>query len=210
MPRARPALDEPLDQSHSPFQAVGIYISGNSRACREQANLTPQWISAQLAKGWRLLPITLGPQASCQPRFPRYNDDPKINPKRGTDGVYLSARNQGTAEATKTVGVAQSLGIVAGSTMWYDLEGFNDNLKDCRESALAFLSAWTDQIHACSATSRASTPAPGRASRCSTTPASSGPASSASPIRSGSPAGTATPTRRPPTSATTAGCRAAG
>ncbi len=134
--------------SHSPFQAVGIYISGNSRACREQANLTPQWISAQLAKGWRLLPITLGPQASCQPRFPRYNDDPKINPKRGTDGLYQSARNQGTAEATKTVGVAQSLGIVAGSTMWYDLEGFNDNLKDCRESALAFLSAWTDQIHA--------------------------------------------------------------
>ena len=134
--------------SHSPFLAVGIYISGNSRACREQDNLTPQWISTQLAKGWRLLPITLGPQASCQPRFPRYDDDPKINPKRGTDGRYQSARNQGTAEATKTVGVAQSLGIVAGATMWYDLEGFNDNLKDCRESALAFLSAWTDQIHA--------------------------------------------------------------
>ena len=127
---------------------MGIYISGNSRACRDQPNLTPQWISTQLAKGWRLLPITLGPQASCQPRFPRYQDDPKINPKRGTDGLYQWARDQGAAEAVKTVGVAQSLGIAAGSTLWYDLEGFNDNLGDCRESALAFLSTWTDQLHA--------------------------------------------------------------
>ena len=134
--------------THSPFLAVGIYISGNSRACRDQPNLTPQWISTQLAKGWRLLPITLGPQASCQPRFPRYQDDPKINPKRGTDGLYQWARDQGAAEAVKTVGVAQSLGIAAGSTLWYDLEGFNDNLGDCRESALAFLSTWTDQLHA--------------------------------------------------------------
>src|SRR3954470_11088275 len=65
----------------SPFLAVGIYISGNSRACRSQPNLTATWVSRQLAAGWRLLPITLGPQASCQPRFPRYGDDPTIIPK---------------------------------------------------------------------------------------------------------------------------------
>ncbi|MBF4768691.1 DUF1906 domain-containing protein [Nocardioides agariphilus] len=134
--------------SYSPFLAVGIYISGNSRACRDQPNLTPTWISKQLAKGWRLLPITLGPQASCQPRFPRYDDDPKINPQRGTNGLYDKARKQGTAEASKTVGDAQALGIVPGSTLWYDLEGFDDTNRDCRESALAFLSAWTDQLHA--------------------------------------------------------------
>ena len=38
---------------HSPFWAVGIYISGESRACRDQPNLTPKWISTQLEKGWR-------------------------------------------------------------------------------------------------------------------------------------------------------------
>ena len=53
---------------YSPFLAVGIYISGDSRACREQPNLTPRWVATQLRKGWRLLPITLGPQASCQPQ----------------------------------------------------------------------------------------------------------------------------------------------
>ncbi|HYG94365.1 MAG TPA: glycoside hydrolase domain-containing protein, partial [Nocardioides sp.] len=62
---------------HSPFLAVGIYISGNSRWCRDQPNLTPDWIRTQLRKGWRLLPITLGPQASCHPGFPRYDDDPR-------------------------------------------------------------------------------------------------------------------------------------
>ena len=45
--------------THSPFLSVGIYISGDSRACRSQPNLTPRWISTQLRKGWRLLPITL-------------------------------------------------------------------------------------------------------------------------------------------------------
>ena len=29
----------------SPFWAVGIYISGKSRACRSQPNLTPTWVS---------------------------------------------------------------------------------------------------------------------------------------------------------------------
>ena len=55
----------------SPYWAVGIYISGDSRGCRSQPNLTPTWVRTQLANGWRLLPITLGPQASGNPHFPR-------------------------------------------------------------------------------------------------------------------------------------------
>src|SRR6478752_6844246 len=65
----------------SPFLAVGIYIDGNSRACRNQTYLDATWVSTQLANGWKLLPITLGPQASCQPRFPRYKDDFRISSK---------------------------------------------------------------------------------------------------------------------------------
>jgi hypothetical protein len=132
--------------NYSPFWAVGIYISGDSRACRNQPNLTPEWVSTQLAKGWRLLPITLGPQASCQSRFPRYGDDEKINPTPGASGAYYRARKQGEAEADKAVAAAQALGISAGSTLWYDLEGFDATLRDCRESALRFLSGWTYRL----------------------------------------------------------------
>jgi len=139
------AMDKWLQ--HSPFLAVGIYISGDSRACREQPNLTPRWVATQLRKGWRLLPITLGPQASCQPRFPRYNDDFKISAKPGTSGRYPTARKMGATEARKTVRAAKALGIVPGSTLWYDLEGFDARNTHCRESALAFLSAHTRQLH---------------------------------------------------------------
>jgi hypothetical protein len=133
---------------NSPFWAVGIYISGDSRACREQANLTPRWVKRQLAKGWRLLPITLGPQASCNTRFPRYGSDRTIDPTPGRHDRYAKARRQARAEAEKTVAAAGALGIVPGSTLWYDLEGFDVTNARCRESALAFLSAYTVKIHA--------------------------------------------------------------
>ena len=60
------------------------------------------------------------------------------------------------------------------------------------------------------ATSRASTPAPAPASRCSTTPASTARTRSCCPTGSGWPAGTAWPTPPRPTCVRTAGARAAG
>lgn len=132
----------------SPFWAVGIYISGDSRGCRDQPNLSPTWVRQQLAKGWRLLPITLGPQASCHPGFPRYGNDETINPRPGAESKYPWARKQGLAEAAKSVSAAKALGIVPGSTLWYDIEGFDSTNTRCRESALRFLSAWTRRLHA--------------------------------------------------------------
>jgi hypothetical protein len=132
----------------SPYRAVGIYISGASRGCRDQPNLTPTWISTQLAKGWRLLPITLGPQAACNPSFPRYGNDPVISTRLNTANAYAKAFRQGTTEANTTVAAAQALGIVPGSTLWYDLEGYDVTNGPCRESSLSFLSAWTQQLHA--------------------------------------------------------------
>ena len=132
----------------SPFLAVGIYISGDSRGCRSQPNLTRRWISTQLDKGWRLLPITLGPQASCSTNFPRYDDDETIDPTPGANNGYPDARAQGRAEGRKTVRAATALGISEGSTMWYDLEGFDHTQTRCRESALRFLSSWVTKVSA--------------------------------------------------------------
>ncbi|KRF02577.1 hypothetical protein ASG88_04160 [Nocardioides sp. Soil777] len=129
---------------HSPFRAVGIYISGDSRACRTQPNLSPTWVSTQVSRGWRLLPIALGPQASCLDRFPRYSDDFKIDPRSA--GGYAAARAQGVVEADKNAADAAALGIGAGATLWYDLEAFDLGNTSCRESALAFTSAWVTRI----------------------------------------------------------------
>ncbi|CAB4941108.1 unannotated protein [freshwater metagenome] len=130
----------------SPFSAVGIYISGDSRACRTQPNLSPTWVATQVARGWRLLPIALGPQASCQPRFPRYADDFRISATPA--GGYAKAAQQGAAEADKNAADATAYGIGPGSTIWYDLEGFDLTNTHCRESALVFTSAWVSRIKA--------------------------------------------------------------
>jgi hypothetical protein len=132
----------------SPFLAVGVYMSGASRACKTQANLTPTWVDTQLRNGWRILPITLGPQSSCVGRFPRYG--PTIDPtiKESSTNEYAAARDQGTLEAQRAVAAATKLGIAVKSTLWYDLEGWsNVNDVSCRESALSFLQAWTKQLH---------------------------------------------------------------
>src|SRR3954469_23518603 len=124
----------------SPFRAAGIYISGNSRACRTQTNLTPTWVRNQLAAGWHLLPITLGPQASCSTRYPRYGRsiDPTI--VASSTSSYAAAQAQGRAEASKAVDTAQRLGIVRGSTLFYDLEAFDTRKsKSCTSSTLWFL-----------------------------------------------------------------------
>lgn len=134
--------------AHSPFRAVGVYISGASRFCREQKKLTPTWVSTQLAKGWQILAITLGPQSSCVGRFPRYGAtiDPTII--NDTTNGYAAARAQGSAEADSAVAAATALGIVPGSTLWYDLEGWGLSKANagCTEPALAFLSAWTTRV----------------------------------------------------------------
>jgi hypothetical protein len=126
---------------------VGVYISGNSRACRHQPNLTPTWVATQLRKGWKILPITLGPQSSCVGRFPRYGAS--IDPTISNDPAnnYAAARRQAWAEVDTALAAARRLGIPPGSTIWYDLEGWSNAANAaCRESALKFLTAWTKQI----------------------------------------------------------------
>src|SRR6188472_3622248 len=132
----------------SPFRAAGIYISGASRGCQRQSNLSATWVRRQLAAGWHLMPITLGPQASCSSRYPRYGRsiDPTINPS--STNWYAAAKAQGKLEAQRAVRVARNLGIVPGSTLFYDLEAFDTRRSSsCTNSAIRFLHAWTRTLH---------------------------------------------------------------
>src|SRR5579885_56663 len=49
----------------SPYRALGIYIGGVNRACKNQANLTPAWVQQVTSTGWSLLPLYVGQQAPC-------------------------------------------------------------------------------------------------------------------------------------------------
>jgi peptidoglycan hydrolase-like protein with peptidoglycan-binding domain len=130
----------------SPFWGVGIYLGGSMSSCRTtatdpgQPHLDATWVSHQRRAGWRVLPIWVGPQASCS----AYGDLIDPNPA----GEYAAAEARGRAEATAAVARARELGIAARTTIWYDLEGgFDVADDDCRRSALRFLSGWTEALH---------------------------------------------------------------
>ena len=118
----------------SPFLGVGIYIGGPLRAC-PQKHLTRRWVARQTGRGWRALPIWVGPQATCTPYRKRISPRP------------AAARHQGVRAARGARAAARSLGITAGSTLWYDLEWFPARHGRCRSSALQFLGAWTRTLH---------------------------------------------------------------
>ena len=63
-------------------------------------------------------------------------------------GRVASDQAQGAAEADKNAADATAYGIGPGSTIWYDLEGFNLGDTHCRESALVFTSSWVTRIKA--------------------------------------------------------------
>lgn len=124
----------------SPFHGVGIYIGGDLRACA-QRHLARGWVRHQVEHGWKLLPIWVGPQASCT-SYSR-----TIPSRAGARHRYPAARALAAREARRAARAAQDLGIVRGSTLWYDLEWFPSGRPACKASALHFLSEWTDQVH---------------------------------------------------------------
>ncbi|MGN6578172.1 MAG: glycoside hydrolase domain-containing protein [Nocardioides sp.] len=124
----------------SPFMGVGIYIGGSLRAC-PQRHLTRGWVGHQTRMGWRLLPIWVGPQASCTPYRSRISSRP------GPGDGYPRARLQGDRAARGAAAAASRLGIGRGTTLWYDLEWFPAGNSRCRQASLHFLSAWTRGLH---------------------------------------------------------------
>lgn len=116
------------------FGAVGIYISGGNRACK-QPNLTASWVQDVSAMGWRLLPISMGLQAPCR-------DNKKKTP--------MSAKTsdvQGTADAKAAVTAAQALGLAPGSPVYADIESYDARNASCVKTVATYISAFTLETH---------------------------------------------------------------
>jgi hypothetical protein len=118
----------------SPYRAVGIYVGGVNRGC-SQPNLPAAWIDAQAAAGWKFIPTYVGLQApggscgSCK----------EIDPDR--------AAAQGRAEAKDAASKMQALGLGPGNPIYFDMEHYKRGGSNTL-TALAFLGAWTKQLHA--------------------------------------------------------------
>jgi hypothetical protein len=135
-----------LWRTSSPFWGVGVYLGGEATTC-DRSNLTSAWVSRQAKRGWRILPIWVGPQAVCS-TIPYAAD---IDPDPASS--YAAAAAQGRRNANAAVAAAKRLGIPPRSTLWYDIEDYGLSDDHCRKSALTFLSAWTKRLHALGFTS---------------------------------------------------------
>lgn len=126
----------------SEYKAVGIYTSGNSRACPSgtsaNPNLTPSWVAQTAAMGWSFIPIHVGYQAPCFTR-------PKST-KMVMSFDLVEAAAQGKSDAQEAVAANQTFGFKPGSVIYLDIEAFPRS-KTCDDAVLAFTDAWTKELH---------------------------------------------------------------
>ena len=127
----------------SPFTAVGIYISGDSRACRTAAQPQPHLgrhpgRPRLAAAAHRPRPAGVVPAAL--PALQGRLQDLRRAPPAATPRRPRRVRPR----PTRTPPTRRRTASAPGSTIWYDLEGFNLSDTHCRESALVFTSALGD------------------------------------------------------------------
>jgi Domain of unknown function (DUF1906) len=128
-----PSASTMSDWGASPYRAVGIYVGGANEAC-SQTNLTAAWVEQESAAGWTLLPIYVGLQA----------------PSNGCGCAAIDpseASAQGTAAAQDAINQAEAVGISPGNPIYDDMEAYNRTSTNTN-AVLAFLSAWTTELHA--------------------------------------------------------------
>jgi hypothetical protein len=118
----------------SGYGSVGVYIGGISRGCA-QPQLTTGWVAAQVSHGWHLIPTYVGLQAPCTGFYNRMSYD------------VATARAQGRADAANAVAQAAALGMVAPSTIYSDVEGYDNTGSRCVAAVLSYVAGWTRGLH---------------------------------------------------------------
>jgi Domain of unknown function (DUF1906) len=119
--------------AESPFRGVGIYIGGENSAC-SQPNLSASWVSAQTTAGWHLIPTYVGLQA------------PTSSCSSCAKLTTVAAGTQGAAAAEDAVAEAVTIGIGAGSPIYFDMESYSPTTS-ATKAVLTFLEAWTNKLH---------------------------------------------------------------
>jgi hypothetical protein len=128
----------------SPFSAIGIYVSGNSRYCGDkyQPNLSAAWVARNASRGWKFMPIHVGRQVPCF----KNNPNSRVQKKKMSTDV-AAARSEAVAEANETVAALVKYGFGPGSVSYLDIEWYARTAA-CDNLLLEYVDAWTEQLHA--------------------------------------------------------------
>ncbi|MFJ1974982.1 glycoside hydrolase domain-containing protein [Streptomyces sp. NPDC087903] len=117
------------------YGAAAVYVGGKNRGCT-QANLTASWVKSVSAVGWKLIPIYVGAQPSCQTGS---------SPEKLT---AATAASLGTSDAADAVAKASALGMKAGSPVYLDMEPYDITNKACNDAVLTYVRAFDKALRA--------------------------------------------------------------
>ena len=120
----------------SPYRVANIYLAGVNRACPNQPELLPQWITTVTENGWGLVPTYVGSQAPCQSR----------------KGVVFSSTNaaaRAKQEADDAAAQMAALGMppLQNNPIYFDMEPYDTSNSTCNNAVMNFLKSWTREIH---------------------------------------------------------------
>jgi hypothetical protein len=118
----------------SPYWVFNIYLGGSSFACNNP-ELNIDWVWQVSQQGWEFILTWVGPQSPCFDT---------VKPKISSNVTV--AYQQGIDEANLAIVAAQHLGLVGDKIIYYDIEGYADNLT-CRKAVDSFLTGWTARLH---------------------------------------------------------------
>ncbi|MFI0967289.1 glycoside hydrolase domain-containing protein [Streptomyces sp. NPDC021080] len=117
------------------YGAAAVYIGGKNRGCN-QPNLTPSWVKSVSALGWKLIPLYVGAQPSCQTGS---------SPEKLTAST---AASMGASDGADAVAKAAALGMKAGSPVYLDMESYDLTNKACNDAVLTYVRAFDKALRA--------------------------------------------------------------
>ena len=142
----------------SPYRDIGVYVGGcnvtavpksGPNGCgtnppsagtkQTNTNLDSTWVSNVSSMGWGIMPLWVGPQASCISGNPSsfYLIDTSTS---------TSAYNEGVSEADSAAAAATALGM-SNSIVYYDMEAYSTSNASCSTAVGQFLSGWVNEMH---------------------------------------------------------------
>ncbi|WP_392966630.1 glycoside hydrolase domain-containing protein [Streptomyces sp. LN245] len=117
------------------YGAAAVYIGGKNRGCG-QPNLTASWVKSVSTLGWKLIPLYVGAQPSCQTGS---------SPEKITTATAASL---GAADGADAVAKASALGMKAGSPVYLDMESYDITNKACNDAVLTYVRAFDKVLRA--------------------------------------------------------------
>ncbi|MER7982551.1 glycoside hydrolase domain-containing protein [Streptomyces sp. NPDC095817] len=117
------------------YGAAAVYVGCKNRGCA-QPNLTASWVKSVSALGWKLVPLYVGAQPSCQTGS---------SPEKMTASTAASL---GAKDGADAVAKAAALGMKAGSPVYLDMEPYDVTNKACNDAVLTYVRAFDKTLHA--------------------------------------------------------------